>query len=327
MKEPSFTIVIPTVNRAYCVGRAIQSALDQTHSDLQILVSDNGSTDDTPAVLAKFTDSRIRFLKHPKTIPAHEHGRFLLDQVQTDRVLILSDDDWLDPGYVSAVSAHWSRYPACALVYTDGMVHYGEAAVSVDNIAPPLEKSCNFIINYWREQVIPMFCATTFRSDLVRTIARETAVHWAGDVPLLLKSAMRGPVGHVALPLAHYTSNLNCGSVKLDPLEHGLELREAASYSLQYLKECGVGPKELRLFNAEAACRIFKALGRTIIGNALAGMPRAQLVTRSALCLFLLSAPLRARLRALPRIFAACVLPRHVLARMVERWRLRRVAS
>lgn len=59
------SVVIPTFNRAGMVAQAVRSVLDQTHRDLECLVVDDGSTDDTPAVLAGFGDSRLRVLSQP----------------------------------------------------------------------------------------------------------------------------------------------------------------------------------------------------------------------------------------------------------------------
>ncbi len=50
-QSPRLTIVIPTVNRASLVGRALDSALAQTYDNLEIVVSNNGSTDGTRALL------------------------------------------------------------------------------------------------------------------------------------------------------------------------------------------------------------------------------------------------------------------------------------
>ena len=69
---PRLTIAIPTINRAGLLGRAIESALAQTSSDIEIIVSDNGSTDDTPAVIDRYVgrcaEGRLRTFRHPSTI-------------------------------------------------------------------------------------------------------------------------------------------------------------------------------------------------------------------------------------------------------------------
>ena len=58
-----FTVVIPTYNRALTVPRAIRSVLAQTHADLELVVVDDGSNDNTKAVVSRFTDPRLRYLR------------------------------------------------------------------------------------------------------------------------------------------------------------------------------------------------------------------------------------------------------------------------
>ena len=57
--KPLFTIAIPTFNRAEWLGRSVGSALAQTHDSFEVLVSDNGSDDETPQVLAEISDPRL----------------------------------------------------------------------------------------------------------------------------------------------------------------------------------------------------------------------------------------------------------------------------
>jgi len=63
---PTVSVIIPTYNRAELVSRAIQSALDQTHPPLEIIVVDDGSTDDTKETVREFAerDSRVKYIGH-----------------------------------------------------------------------------------------------------------------------------------------------------------------------------------------------------------------------------------------------------------------------
>lgn len=61
---PKVSIVIPTYNRAYCINRAIESVLAQTYRDFEIIVVDDGSTDNTYEVIQGFKDERIKYIKH-----------------------------------------------------------------------------------------------------------------------------------------------------------------------------------------------------------------------------------------------------------------------
>lgn len=60
--EPFFSIVIPSYNRAQFIGKAIESVLEQTFIDWELLIVDDGSTDNTKEVVAAYTDTRIKYI-------------------------------------------------------------------------------------------------------------------------------------------------------------------------------------------------------------------------------------------------------------------------
>lgn len=67
-KKPTVSVIIPTYNRAHLVGRAIQSVLNQTYRDFELIIVDDGSTDNTEEVIKQFQkqDKRIKYLLHEK---------------------------------------------------------------------------------------------------------------------------------------------------------------------------------------------------------------------------------------------------------------------
>ena len=71
---PLVSIVLPTYNRAYVLPHAIRSVLDQTYTNLELIIVDDNSSDDTSAIVKSFVDPRIRYmrnapnLKLPKTL-------------------------------------------------------------------------------------------------------------------------------------------------------------------------------------------------------------------------------------------------------------------
>jgi glycosyltransferase involved in cell wall biosynthesis len=62
------SIVIPTFNRGYIVGRALSSVLSQTYPHREAIVVDDGSADDTAAVVGQFTDRGVRYLRHERNL-------------------------------------------------------------------------------------------------------------------------------------------------------------------------------------------------------------------------------------------------------------------
>jgi glycosyltransferase involved in cell wall biosynthesis len=102
MTAPQVTVVIPTHDRAARLPRAVDSALAQTGADFEILIADDGSTDDTPSALARYaSDPRVRVLRL-------EHGgvcrarNAAVAQSRAPLIAFLdSDDEWL-PGKLAA---------------------------------------------------------------------------------------------------------------------------------------------------------------------------------------------------------------------------------
>lgn len=62
-REPKVSVIIPTYNRAKFLSKALESALGQTYDNFEIIIVDDGSTDETRALLLTFKDKRIRILR------------------------------------------------------------------------------------------------------------------------------------------------------------------------------------------------------------------------------------------------------------------------
>lgn len=103
MTSPLVTIGIPTYNRGHGYMReALESALAQTYPNLEIIVADNCSSDGTGEVVASYADPRIRYFRHEPGIKPNDNLNFCLHQAQGAYVLLLHDDDKIDPDFVAA---------------------------------------------------------------------------------------------------------------------------------------------------------------------------------------------------------------------------------
>jgi len=96
MSEPHVSVVIPAYERADIVGRAIDSALAQTVSDLEVLVVDDGSSDDTETVVAGYDDERVHSLAHETNRGVSAARNTGVEAASGEYVAFLdSDDEWL----------------------------------------------------------------------------------------------------------------------------------------------------------------------------------------------------------------------------------------
>ena len=60
---PTVSVVIPTFNRAHVVGQAIESVLAQTLTDFELILVDDGSSDNTAEIVKNFVDPRVRYVR------------------------------------------------------------------------------------------------------------------------------------------------------------------------------------------------------------------------------------------------------------------------
>ena len=109
------TLVIPTYNRGALIAATIDSALNQQHPFEQIIVVDDGSTDNTANVLAEFGD-RITVLNVPNggVQQARNAG---VRAAASDWVALCDSDDLLLPSYSATLTQHLRMDPACDAIY------------------------------------------------------------------------------------------------------------------------------------------------------------------------------------------------------------------
>lgn len=202
---PLLTIAIPTLNRAALVRRAIASALAQTHADVEVLVSNNGSADDTRALLDAQTDPRVRVVHHARTMPPFVHGAFLTREVRTPYAVFLSDDDYLAPAFAARTLAAYARDPRLAFVHT--RVRFESPAASfLSQPHPAVMDGWELLVRFLEGGHGPAHCATVYRADDARAAMRDLPGDvLVGDMFLWPSIAPRGRVGYVDELLSHYT--------------------------------------------------------------------------------------------------------------------------
>jgi glycosyltransferase involved in cell wall biosynthesis len=114
------SVVIPTYNRAHVVTRAIDSVLSQTHRDLEVIVVDDGSTDDTEKVLTTryAHDSRVSYVRQENqgVCSARNTG---LRNINGAYVALLDSDDLWKPWKLELQLAALEAIPDAGMVWTD----------------------------------------------------------------------------------------------------------------------------------------------------------------------------------------------------------------
>jgi glycosyltransferase involved in cell wall biosynthesis len=121
MSAPLVSVCVPTYNRAEFLRASLASITAQTYRPLEILISDNASTDETETICRELAtrDARVRYVRHATNIGLYENHNFCLDESRGDYVGFLHDDDLHAPTLVAENAAMLDAHPSVGLVGTD----------------------------------------------------------------------------------------------------------------------------------------------------------------------------------------------------------------
>lgn len=113
------SVIIPTFNRSNVLGRSIASVCSQTYQNWELIVVDDGSTDNTPDTVASFDDERIRFIRCRMNSGAAAARNKGLSQSKGEFVAFLdSDDEWCPQWMESQVGCLGRLNQEWGMVYT-----------------------------------------------------------------------------------------------------------------------------------------------------------------------------------------------------------------
>ncbi len=94
------SVCIPTYNRSHYLTYAVNTVLNQTYNDFELIICDDGSPDNTPEVVAGFNDSRIRYIRHGKNMGRSRNMRSGFEASQGEYFIKFDDDDALTPEFL-----------------------------------------------------------------------------------------------------------------------------------------------------------------------------------------------------------------------------------
>lgn len=182
---PLVSVIIPTYNYARFIGQAIESVLAQTHQDFEIIVVDDGSTDNTGERVARFPQVRYLYQANQGIAPARNAG---LDASRGDLLVFLDADDRLLPEALAIGVDCMNDNPDCAFVSGHWEV--------VSNFGTPLHSSPIVCVtsDHYRAFLDFNYIGTVgqvmFRRSILESVgAFDSSVPGCDDIELYLRIA------------------------------------------------------------------------------------------------------------------------------------------
>lgn len=178
------SVVIPLYNKERYVERAIRSVLKQSFNKFEIVVVNDGSTDNSLAIAESIRDSRIRVFdqKNSGVSAARNRG---IKEAKYDFIAFLdADDEWTD-NHLSIIAALISKYPTCGVFATCYYFLKGEQQPSLP-ILPPhftFDGKDGIMDNYFE-----MASGTDFPTNMSSFAVRKTEIQKVGGFPVGIPS-------------------------------------------------------------------------------------------------------------------------------------------
>lgn len=209
-EKPLVSFCVPTYGRGTFLGATLRSALAQTISNIEVIVVDDCSPDNTAEVMRGFNDKRIRYVRNDKNLGVPENLNRAVSMGRGEYLVLLEDHDLLEPTYLEAVLDIAERYPSVGFIAT--------GLVSIDAHDKPIEryveKFSEFMPgNYLLRRLLtrtdcPFSVTAVIRKSALDGVTPvfDSRYWWYADQYLWLRLCAKSDFGYVARPLFKFRS-------------------------------------------------------------------------------------------------------------------------
>lgn len=152
---PRVSIIIPAYNCEHFIAKALESILEQDYKNLEILVSDDGSTDNTKSIIDKYTDPRIKVFHNDKNVGNLITTNKLFDKATGTLVTFQDADDWSHPKRIAEQVTLLQDNPTIDICST-GFARVKQNGKLLFNVIPAL--SHDEVMDEIKEEQHPRMC-------------------------------------------------------------------------------------------------------------------------------------------------------------------------
>lgn len=202
MDEPRVSIILTTYNRSDMLSAALKSVDRQLFSAWELIVCDDGSTDDTPQLIQHFQEEiPLQYLRLPHSGHPEKSRNAGMAKAQGQYIAFLDDDDFWLPIYLALMVGRLDQQPEVGLVYCDLRFRYPDGHLSQPRLTQQ-EKKGHRLRNQLASGLALYPSILVFRRRLLADIGMiDENPDTHGDLAFLLRMAWATEAGCVSEPL------------------------------------------------------------------------------------------------------------------------------
>lgn len=200
------SVLIPAYNNQNFIGNALDSVLAQTYSDYEIIVVDDGSTDDTPNILTRYAEAhseKIKVIHQQNSGPSVARNR-AFEASSGDLLAFLDSDDWWTEDKLEKQVSLFTRYPNSSFIYAGYEEIFENTERRVTHL-PAKQLQGDIYLKLWLDDH-PIWGGTMLvpRSLYQQIGGFDNELKGDENVDLRLKLAQLGPVYFVDQVVTYY---------------------------------------------------------------------------------------------------------------------------
>jgi glycosyltransferase involved in cell wall biosynthesis len=186
--SPAISVILPVHNRADVLGRAIRSVLDQTLKDFELIVVDDGSTDESVAVAKSFADPRIKIIELAENRGGNAARNAGVRAAEAPLIAFLDSDDTYLPEKLERVAAEFARRPELDLL-VDSFVKIQPSGARVTRRNPVITGRETFRKALFQRQLWKATPAITVKRDVARRVMFDETLRRLQDFDFLIRAS------------------------------------------------------------------------------------------------------------------------------------------
>jgi glycosyltransferase involved in cell wall biosynthesis len=217
---PTVTVGMPVYNGSNHIREAIESVVNQTLQDYELLISDNASTDDTESICEDYCKRypQIKYFRQRQNIGAHANFKFVTQNARGVLITWLAHDDILEPAFLTETVRLMREQPKTVLVASDFAIvdqlgaHIEFAKLTAIRSELPWEDRIAQFFRYPPSRVF--FCIYgLMRSDVGKAVLQmvgEPKMAAGSELPILARIALAGEIVSIPAVLRKYRRHPLC---------------------------------------------------------------------------------------------------------------------
>jgi glycosyltransferase involved in cell wall biosynthesis len=212
-------VCIPARNAGSFLAETIESVLSQTLQDFEVLVCDNASSDETPAICARYLTRGLRYRRFEQLVGQAGNWNRCRDLAAAPLVVLLHADDTLEPTFLGRAVGLMEAHPSLAMVHcsvrhvtSEGREIAVQQLFSEDRVVTGED---------FFERMLAEGCLVNPAGVMIRATKLQRAgrfserIRWGIDWHMWLRLCLEGDIGYLAEPLARYRQHAASGTTSV----------------------------------------------------------------------------------------------------------------